>query len=621
VVMAAVTFGIGPSSPARTASAAKASTAQAPARSVRTIAATSSSVAAETNYSGGHLMAADPNGGYWTVSWLGAVTAHGGASSFGSPALSGIRLAQPIVGMAATPDGGGYWLVATDGGIFSYGDAKFYGSTGAIHLNQPIVGMAATSNGAGYWLVASDGGIFTFGNAKFSGSTGALHLNQPVVGMAAAPGGAGYWLVASDGGIFTFGSAKFYGSTGALHLNKPIVGMAATPDGQGYWLVASDGGIFTYGDAPFDGTLGGSNVVLGVLVNPTATAYTEVTSNGAVDVPTLTPAPATPSASSVAAGSSPTAFGLSVPSLVSDTASQQAAALANMKSIGLQWVRVDMDWDWIQPDGPTTYEWTNTDQEVQAINAAGMSADLIIDDTPPWARNASADQTWGEPASATTYATFAGAVAAHYGPMGVKTYEIWNEENIQQFWYPAPNPTLYTAMLKDAYAAIKAAEPDSLVISGGLAPAADDSAGDIAPIEFLQDMYADGAQGSFDAVGDHAYSFPALPDTFETWSPWSQMDQTSPSLRSVMTANGDAAKQIWITEIGAPTAGPDGVGTTFQAEDVTQAVAGAKATPWIGAVFFYTYEDAATDPDYYGLLNADGSAKPAWAALAAALAA
>ena len=28
-------------------------------------------------------------------------------------------------------------------------------------LNQPIVGMAATPDGKGYWLVASDGGIFS----------------------------------------------------------------------------------------------------------------------------------------------------------------------------------------------------------------------------------------------------------------------------------------------------------------------------------------------------------------------------------------------------------------------------------------------------------------------------
>jgi hypothetical protein len=87
------------------------------------------------SYSGGRLMTADPNGGYWTVNWVGVVTAHGGAPSFGSPAASGVTLAKPIVAMAATPDGQGYWLVGSDGGVFAYGDANFYGSTGAIHLN------------------------------------------------------------------------------------------------------------------------------------------------------------------------------------------------------------------------------------------------------------------------------------------------------------------------------------------------------------------------------------------------------------------------------------------------------------------------------------------------------
>jgi hypothetical protein len=232
-------------------------------------------------HGGGRLMAADPHGGYWTVTDVGLITSHGGAPTFGSPALSGIRLSDPIVGMEATVDGQGYWLVASDGGVFSYGDAKFYGSTGAIHLNQPVVGMAATSDGQGYWLVASDGGIFSFGDAQFYGSTGAIHLNQPVVGMAATPDGQGYWLVASDGGIFCFGDAQFYGSTGAIHLNQPVIALAATPDGQGYWLVASDGGIFSFGDAHFYGSLGGgSNDVTGMIVNPQIAGYTLVETDG-----------------------------------------------------------------------------------------------------------------------------------------------------------------------------------------------------------------------------------------------------------------------------------------------------------------------------------------------------
>ncbi len=199
-----------------------------------------------SSYSGGHLLAADPSGGYWTVNSLGGVTSYGGAPLFGSPVLSGLKVAEPIVGMAATPDGQGYWLVGSDGGIFTFGDATFFGSTGAMHLNRPVVGMAAT------------------------------------------PDGQGYWLVASDGGIFTFGDATFFGSTGAMRLNQPIVGMAATPDGRGYWLVASDGGIFTYGDATFQGTLGGSaNGVIGIIVSSKTSDYTLVQSQGIAVAPIL----------------------------------------------------------------------------------------------------------------------------------------------------------------------------------------------------------------------------------------------------------------------------------------------------------------------------------------------
>ena len=59
--------------------------------------------------------------------------------------MGGKPLNQPVVGMAATPDGGG--LLAgghPDGGIFAFGNAAFYGSMGGQPLNQPVVGMAAT---------------------------------------------------------------------------------------------------------------------------------------------------------------------------------------------------------------------------------------------------------------------------------------------------------------------------------------------------------------------------------------------------------------------------------------------------------------------------------------------
>jgi YVTN family beta-propeller protein len=199
-------------------------------------------------------MATTPDGnGYWLVAGDGGIFTFGDAGFYGSTGL--LRLDAPIVGMVSTPDGRGYWLVASDGGIFTFGDAGFYGSTGALRLDAPIVGMASTVDGRGYYLVAGDGGVFTFGDAQFHGSAGGDRVVRPIVGMATDVASGGYWLVASDGGIFAF-DAPFYGSGGGHPLNRPVVGMAASPDGAGYWLVATDGGVFSFGAAPFHGSAG-----------------------------------------------------------------------------------------------------------------------------------------------------------------------------------------------------------------------------------------------------------------------------------------------------------------------------------------------------------------------------
>ena len=129
------------------------------------------------------------------------------------------------------------------GDILRFGHAAFYGSLAGRTLNQPIVGMAAAPDGDGYWLVASDGGVFPFGpGAHYYGSTGAIRLNKPIVGIAAAPDGNGYWLVASDGGVFPFGpGAHFDGSAGGKDLAQPVIGIVPTDGGDGYWLPEGGG--------------------------------------------------------------------------------------------------------------------------------------------------------------------------------------------------------------------------------------------------------------------------------------------------------------------------------------------------------------------------------------------
>jgi subtilase family serine protease len=85
-------------------------------------------------------------GGYWLVARDGGVFAFGDAGFFGSlPGLpASAQPGVPVVGLVPTPDGGGYWEVTSAGDVYSFGDAGFFGSTGGIRLAQPVVGMAAT---------------------------------------------------------------------------------------------------------------------------------------------------------------------------------------------------------------------------------------------------------------------------------------------------------------------------------------------------------------------------------------------------------------------------------------------------------------------------------------------
>ena len=102
------------------------------------------------------------------------------------------------------PSGASGSVVASgdDAGVTVFGDATFHGSTSDVGLAQPIVGMAATPSGEGYWLAAADGGVFAFGDASHVGSGVERTQYVSVVGMAATPSGAGYWLVSSGACAF-----------------------------------------------------------------------------------------------------------------------------------------------------------------------------------------------------------------------------------------------------------------------------------------------------------------------------------------------------------------------------------------------------------------------------------
>src|ERR1039457_1379353 len=327
------------------------------------------------------------------------------------------------------------------------------------------------------------------------------------------------------------------------------------------------------------------------------------------------PAPVTPSGAKV--------IGIAEPDLITRSAAVQASQLASMKALGITSIRLDADWSVVQHGGPASFSWAQLDRVVRSVLAAGMSADLIIYGCPAWAAAAgTSGDVSPPPASPAPYAPVATRLAQRHTPLGVTMFDIWNEPNNAGFWSPKPDPAAYTADLKAAYASIKRADRSAFVVSGGLAPEVNDGT-NINAITFLQDLYAHGAKGSFNAVGYHPYSYPALPDSYQSWSGWSQMGQTRPSIRSVMTSHGDSRKQVWITEVGAPSSGPDRVGQAAQGADLSQAIANTRNTSWIGGLYLYSWQDEgtsqATDENWFGLVTATGAHKAAYTAVATAL--
>lgn len=315
-------------------------------------------------------------------------------------------------------------------------------------------------------------------------------------------------------------------------------------------------------------------------------------------------------------------FGMDFQPFGTERAKVQRSDLAGAKAIGVTSVRIEANWAGIQPR-PKVFDWGALDQQVREILAAKLSVDVVLDGSPRWAAVPSARKDpFPQPASITQFSKWAAKVAARYKHLGIHIFEIWNEPNDNKFWQPAPNPAVYTRMLKASYRAIKSVNPSAFIISGGFAPVVPRN-GSISAIAFLKSMYAHGAHGYFNALGDHPYCFPMLPNTYSPSSAWSQMSKTSASIRSLMQHHGDARKPIWITEFGAPTGGTRGIGFKGQAREFAQAIPDAKATSWIGAFYIYTWRDIGTDRrfsgDWWGLLTPQNRRKAAYTTVASAI--
>ncbi len=280
--------------------------------------------------------------------------------------------------------------------------------------------------------------------------------------------------------------------------------------------------------------------------------------------------------------------------------------LQTAKAMGATSFRIEIAWANIEGIHGQYY-WAAFDTMVDRIIAAGMTVLGVLDTCPPWANLSVPYNEWAPPKNSADFAAFCGIAAQHFTGK-ITTWEIWNEPNIAAFWATGPDAGAYTYLLVNAYKAIKAVQPAATVIVGGPSPAG------IPFATWVQQMYAAGAAGHFDAMALHPYAMPSLPSA-------GILSQVS-AVHSLMVQNGDAGKKIWFTECGAPTGSAlDAVSQASQAQAFQELFAYAKANSFTGPIYPYCVRDMGTDPaddqQNFGVVTYSYAPKQAYAAITA----
>jgi hypothetical protein len=230
------------------------------------------------------------------------------------------------------------------------------------------------------------------------------------------------------------------------------------------------------------------------------------------------------------------------------------------KDAGFGWVKQLVSWQDVEGAGKGQYDWTNLDRIVDQAQQHGLKLIVRVSqdpDRPFWAGN--------PPENAGHFADFLAAMASRYQGR-IQAYQVWNEPNLAREWGGRrPDPAGYARLLKTAYSAIKGVDPNTTVITAGMAPTGTDTEIAMPDIKFYDQMYQamkGNSDGYFDMLGVHAAGFAAPPEI----SP----DETAANkplyggerffafrhvedVRKLMERYGDQDKRVAILEFGWTT--------------------------------------------------------------------
>ena len=232
-------------------------------------------------------------------------------------------------------------------------------------------------------------------------------------------------------------------------------------------------------------------------------------------------------------------FGVMVDGPALDERRDLDAETRLMAYSGVGTIRVAFYWRHMQPRRGEPVDFAETDRIVAAAARARLRVFPTLVRAPEWATGGD-DHEGAVPKDPDDYARFAAEVVRRYGRGGtfwaeqpvdlpIVSWQAWNEPDIGRYWQGDPWPPSYLKLLRAAYPAIKAVDPQAQVVLAGLT---NNSWLD------LRSLYRLGARRWFDAAALHPFS--RRP---------SNVLKIIRLGRSVMNRYGDRRKPIVLTEI------------------------------------------------------------------------
>ncbi|HJS91194.1 MAG TPA: cellulase family glycosylhydrolase [Steroidobacteraceae bacterium] len=209
------------------------------------------------------------------------------------------------------------------------------------------------------------------------------------------------------------------------------------------------------------------------------------------------------------------------------------------------------------------------------------------------------------PASREAYARFAAFVVKHFEGR-VRLFELWNEWEGTAGGGPNGSAWDYVQLAKIAYPAIKDANPDAIVLSGGIYNLTSSfTAG------WFRQFLAIGGLHYVDALSLHPYVFQMGSNA----TPETAIAQVEEIHRLALAADGGRPIDVYISEMGWPNyGGPGGQPTEAVTSYVERFTLLAAALPYIRGVWWYDLRNQSPNArdreSNFGLYSYDFRAKP-----------